>query len=563
MKNLKKNKLNFKSGNSDKYLPDSIKEYLGNKTSWTPDMSVKFNYDSIGNSTVYYYYDAQNNYKSKEMFQYNNKGNVILMETFNYINDSWTETKKTISSFNENGDQILYVELFKNTTWDTVTKITLDYVYDANKNKTFIQNTVAQYDSTDQIFEYKSRYTQQIINGVWTERGETMVGGSWSKNYMYENVVWYNIENNQKSSYKGCEMALYNDTWTEDNFDLIYNYTATYNSYGVVNEHIKLASYQQQSWVTDYLDATNTYDSNGNQTEYKQLLQLDNQATVQIDIKIDYTYDNNKNIMQAVRTDLDTATGIWHNTLKDVYFSYSYIPSACAFDLGSDITVSKGNSVTLTADTKWNINYLWSTGETTKSITVSPTASTSYSVTVSASNCTSSQSINILVSDCFVNISKSTNGNVTTLTAVGKSGSMYSWSTGQVTTSPITVMPTTTTTYSVTMTNGSCTAYAQTIVDVTTGIYDLEGNIGLKINNIYPNPATDKINLDLYVSKSSKLNIEVYDIIGNKVLSFDKGVISSGENALTLDLSSLSGGTYILKVLSDDKELHSKFNIRK
>ena len=117
---------------------------------------------------------------------------------------------------------------------------------------------------------------------------------------------------------------------------------------------------------------------------------------------------------------------------------------------GSDVTINLGESTTLTA-TGGN-TYLWSTGSTSSSITVSPTVTTTYTVTGYLNGCESTDTVTVFLVDNSVTANAGPdvsicNGSSTTLTATG--GSTYLWSTG-ATTSSISVSPTTTTTYTVT-----------------------------------------------------------------------------------------------------------------
>src|SRR5690606_12539735 len=126
--------------------------------------------------------------------------------------------------------------------------------------------------------------------------------------------------------------------------------------------------------------------------------------------------------------------------------------------ISGDLSICNGESTTLTAS--GGGTYLWSTGSTNASITVSPSSTTTYSVTVTnAGGCTDTESAMVTVSNApNAGISGDLsicNGESTTLTASG--GGTYLWSTGS-TNASITVSPSSTTTYSVTVTNaGGCT----------------------------------------------------------------------------------------------------------
>ncbi|MFK7814271.1 MAG: hypothetical protein AB8B59_17365, partial [Maribacter sp.] len=113
------------------------------------------------------------------------------------------------------------------------------------------------------------------------------------------------------------------------------------------------------------------------------------------------------------------------------------------------------------------IEYLWSTGETTQSITVTETGD--YTVTVSdCEGCTASDTVKVEVINVEANAGNDVSisvGESTTLTATG--GGSYIWSTGE-TTASITVSPDETTTYSVMVTSdkGDCTDADEVIVSV-------------------------------------------------------------------------------------------------
>ncbi len=131
-------------------------------------------------------------------------------------------------------------------------------------------------------------------------------------------------------------------------------------------------------------------------------------------------------------------------------------------------TVCSGLSATLTAS--GGNNYVWSNGDTGPTITVSPSVSTTYMVTVTAANgCTATQSKTVTVSSVagamILPASASIcSGGTTTLTASGGTG--YVWSNGANTAS-ITVSPTSTTTYIVTVTNNGCSVTLNSTVTVS------------------------------------------------------------------------------------------------
>ncbi|MEM6398512.1 MAG: proprotein convertase P-domain-containing protein [Bacteroidota bacterium] len=143
-------------------------------------------------------------------------------------------------------------------------------------------------------------------------------------------------------------------------------------------------------------------------------------------------------------------------------------------DLGPDQSVCGGNSVVLTPTlnpSSPGAAYSWSTGETTSTISVSPTIPTTYSVTVTSGGCTAEDEITVSPgAGNPVTITSPTqticSGESVTLTAIGGStGATYDWSTGQSGNS-ITVSPTADEVFSVTLTEGGCTTTDDILIEV-------------------------------------------------------------------------------------------------
>lgn len=128
--------------------------------------------------------------------------------------------------------------------------------------------------------------------------------------------------------------------------------------------------------------------------------------------------------------------------------------------IAGDTVLCAGESTTLTASGA--NNYLWSTGNTTATITPTPTGTTTYSVIVTNANgCSNTAFVNVIVNPLpIVSISGNTPicpGNSSTLLASG--GTSYSWNPGGQITTSISITPSITTSYTVTATSANdCTA---------------------------------------------------------------------------------------------------------
>ena len=185
------------------------------------------------------------------------------------------------------------------------------------------------------------------------------------------------------------------------------------------------------------------------------------------------TYTWNNGVTQGVAftpstTTTYTATGTsaagCTNT-DQVLVTVNPIPVVSA---GPDVSICSGGSTTLTASGA--TTYSWSPGgQTTASITVSPASNTTYTVTGTSLGCTASDAVTVTVSgNAPINAGPDVSicaGASTTLTGTG--GNTYSWAPGGQTTAAITVTPATTTTYTLTGTDGNgCIGSDQVVVTV-------------------------------------------------------------------------------------------------
>jgi gliding motility-associated-like protein len=132
-------------------------------------------------------------------------------------------------------------------------------------------------------------------------------------------------------------------------------------------------------------------------------------------------------------------------------------------------TICTGGTTTLTAS--GSSSYVWSTSATSNSITVNPTSSQTYSVVgTDANGCTNSTTFSVTVvppPTAGVSGNSSTcAGDPVTLTATG--GGTYAWSSGGTASTEV-VTPTSTTTYSVIVSNGTCSDTASITVNVSFG----------------------------------------------------------------------------------------------
>ncbi|MDP4265903.1 MAG: T9SS type A sorting domain-containing protein [Bacteroidota bacterium] len=184
-----------------------------------------------------------------------------------------------------------------------------------------------------------------------------------------------------------------------------------------------------------------------------------------------YTWSNGLGIKDTVAVNPTvTSTYIVTGTLNGcgnrdtIVVSVNTLPTISATP---SQTICKGSTVNLKAT--GGVTYKWSTGSLLQSISVAPTATTTYKVTVNVTSlCSETTQIAIKVDNAITanagpdrTVCK---GNSVTLTGTG--GTTYSWSTGTKTAS-ITLTPTITKIYILTAYAGSCSATDLTVVSVS------------------------------------------------------------------------------------------------
>ncbi|MDX5426926.1 MAG: T9SS type A sorting domain-containing protein, partial [Bacteroidota bacterium] len=80
-------------------------------------------------------------------------------------------------------------------------------------------------------------------------------------------------------------------------------------------------------------------------------------------------------------------------------------------------------------------------------------------------------------------------------------------------------------------------------------------NVALKA---FPNPANDKLNVQIDLANRSNLRIEMTNLLGQSVFSKDLGQLEDGTNVETIDVSSLAPGIYLLNVIDGKDRLTRK-----
>lgn len=102
-------------------------------------------------------------------------------------------------------------------------------------------------------------------------------------------------------------------------------------------------------------------------------------------------------------------------------------------------------------------------------------------------------------------------------------------------------------------TNSVGTAYGNCISFIaqnTTGIDPTD--LSAPSYNIYPNPASDHINLTIKAKDSKAMVFTLYDLSGKVILQNEIASLVQGENMIRVDLSEIESGSYICRLKRDE-----------
>ena len=95
--------------------------------------------------------------------------------------------------------------------------------------------------------------------------------------------------------------------------------------------------------------------------------------------------------------------------------------------------------------------------------------------------------------------------------------------------------------------------------EMSTGINELEvGSI-----NLFPNPTTDVLNVNFDLEEREYLQIDVYNMMGQRVQTVTAQQFETGIQSLQVNTNNLSNGVYILRMQGADAQLNRQFVVNK
>jgi len=79
------------------------------------------------------------------------------------------------------------------------------------------------------------------------------------------------------------------------------------------------------------------------------------------------------------------------------------------------------------------------------------------------------------------------------------------------------------------------------------------------ITALYPIPATDLVTLQYVASKQSDVVVEIYDLFGRTLKTFQHNVLSRNINLLNINVEDLAAGVYIIAINTDTESVTRRF----
>ncbi|WP_179862193.1 DUF4623 domain-containing protein [Longibacter salinarum] len=79
----------------------------------------------------------------------------------------------------------------------------------------------------------------------------------------------------------------------------------------------------------------------------------------------------------------------------------------------------------------------------------------------------------------------------------------------------------------------------------------------------YPNPTSESVRIDVSLTEASAVRVEVFDILGRRVLSRDYGRIGGGERTFTVPVQNLASGAYLYRVKAGERTAEGSIRIVK
>lgn len=80
--------------------------------------------------------------------------------------------------------------------------------------------------------------------------------------------------------------------------------------------------------------------------------------------------------------------------------------------------------------------------------------------------------------------------------------------------------------------------------------------------NVFPNPASDKLNIKFYLPGQNEVTVHVTDLAGKNIINSHKGILNAGPHEFVLNTSQLTKGIYLLEISVGNEVYTQKVSVR-
>lgn len=81
--------------------------------------------------------------------------------------------------------------------------------------------------------------------------------------------------------------------------------------------------------------------------------------------------------------------------------------------------------------------------------------------------------------------------------------------------------------------------------------------------NVYPNPSSENVIVELNISSASKVQLGLYDLSGKNLPEIFNGNVNEGQLSKTFSVAEFANGIYFLKATINEKSFYTKINVIK
>lgn len=74
----------------------------------------------------------------------------------------------------------------------------------------------------------------------------------------------------------------------------------------------------------------------------------------------------------------------------------------------------------------------------------------------------------------------------------------------------------------------------------------------------FPNPTTGVVYFEIFLPKATKVELNIYDYTGRKVMTKTTSVLPAGKHLLEMDFSEFADGQYLFEAVSDADAVKGK-----